>query len=169
MSDGPSVDEVRAQARRAVSALRGPCRDEDVRNAKALVEALRNQRDYELMGQLAEAVSRDDPKDAKNRRLYAQYLIDTGKATAAIDLLQPLARRLPRNDPEFGEAAGLPGRAWKQMFFDAADKSSASAREALKNHHKGGKAGMPRLNGKEGTYAANEGISVQSIAAAMKG
>jgi hypothetical protein len=30
-------------------------------------------------------------------------------------------------------------------------------------HHKGGKSGMPRLNGKEGTYAANEGISIESI------
>ena len=52
--------------------------------AKKTVEALRNQRDYELMGELAEVVSRRDPKDAKNRRLYAQYLIETGKATAAM-------------------------------------------------------------------------------------
>ena len=36
-------------------------------------------------------------------------------------------------------------------------------------HHKGGKIGMPKVNGKEGTYAANEGVSIQSIAAAMKG
>src|SRR5262245_41581395 len=35
-------------------------------------------------------------------------------------------------------------------------------------HHKGGKIGMPKLNGKEGTYGANEGISIQSIAAAMQ-
>jgi hypothetical protein len=32
------------------------------------------------MGQLAEAVSQRDPKDAKYRRLYAQYLIDTRNA-----------------------------------------------------------------------------------------
>jgi hypothetical protein len=36
-------------------------------------------------------------------------------------------------------------------------------------HHKGGKIGMPKLNGKEGTYGANEGVSIQSIAAAIKG
>jgi Trypsin-like peptidase domain len=35
-------------------------------------------------------------------------------------------------------------------------------------HHKGGKIGMPKLNGKEGTYGANEGVSIQSIAAAIK-
>jgi Trypsin-like peptidase domain len=30
-------------------------------------------------------------------------------------------------------------------------------------HHKGGKIGMPRLNGAAGTYASNEGIAIQSI------
>jgi hypothetical protein len=133
MADDNPVDAVRAAARDAVSALRGLCGDATVRDAKALVEALRDQRDYELMGQLAEAVRRRDPDDAKNRRLYAEYLIDTGKATAAIDLLQPLARRLPRTHPEFAEAAGLLGRAYKQIFFDAGDKTSPGARAALKN------------------------------------
>lgn len=132
MSEAPTVDEVREQAQKSLSALRGLCSDEDVREAKALVERLRNQRDYELMGRLAEAVSRYDPKDAKNRRLYAQYLIDTGRATAAIDLLQAILRRLKKDHPEFAEATGLLGRAYKQIFFDAGDKASDGAREALK-------------------------------------
>lgn len=132
MSDGTSIDEVRARAQEALSALRGLGRDDVLERAKVLVETLRNQRDYELMGQLAEAVSRCDTKDAKNRRLYAQYLIDTGKATAAIDVLQPLARRLKKSDPEFVETTGLLGRCYKQIFFDAGDKGSAGAREALK-------------------------------------
>ena len=34
-------------------------------------------------------------------------------------------------------------------------------------HHMGGKAGMSQLNGKTGTYAANEGISIQSIRQAV--
>lgn len=132
MSGDASIDEVRARAEKALAALRGLGRDEDLREARQLVETLRNQRDYELMGSLAEAVSRHDPKDAKNRRLYAQYLIDTGKATAAVDVLQPLVRRLPRDHAEYAEATGLLGRAYKQVFFDAADKTSAAAREALK-------------------------------------
>lgn len=125
-------DATREAARSALGALRGSCSDAELDAAKRLVEALRNQRDYELMGQLAEAVSRQDPRDAKNRRLYAQYLIDTGKATAAIDLLQPVARRLPKDHPEFPEVTGLLGRAHKQIFFDAGDKTSPAAREALK-------------------------------------
>jgi Trypsin-like peptidase domain len=130
MDSETQFDEVRERAKKALARLRGV--DDDLSTAKTLVEALRNQRDYDLMGQLAEAVSRRDPKDAKNRRLYAQYLIDTGKATAAIDLLQPLARRLPKEDPEFAEATGLLGRAHKQVFFDAGDKTTPGAREALK-------------------------------------
>jgi hypothetical protein len=35
-------------------------------------------------------------------------------------------------------------------------------------HHEGGKQGMPRLNGAPGTYAANEGIWVQSIISQLK-
>jgi V8-like Glu-specific endopeptidase len=34
-------------------------------------------------------------------------------------------------------------------------------------HHKGGGIGMPRLNGKDGTYGANEGISVHCIREAI--
>lgn len=132
MGGTQSVDEVREQAQASLAALRGLYRDDDLVTAKALVEKLRDQRDYELMGRLAEAVSRIDPKDAKNRRLYAQYLIDTGKATAALDLLQPLARRLGHGDAECAEAAGLLGRACKQIYFDAGDKGSVGAREALK-------------------------------------
>ena len=84
------------------------------------------------MGRLAEAVSRRDPKDPTNRRLYAQYLIDTGKATVAVDLLRTLARRLPKTHPEFAETIGLLGRAHKQIFYDAGDKTNPGARQALK-------------------------------------
>jgi hypothetical protein len=132
MADAMQVDEVRQAARAALERLQGRASAAELQAAKPLVERLRNQRDYELMGQLAEAVSRRDPKDATNRRLYAQYLIDTGKATAAIDVLQPLARRLAQDDPEWAEACGLLGRAWKQIYFDAGDKSDAVAREVLK-------------------------------------
>ena len=88
MSNDAEVDAIRARAKKLSAALRGICSDEELSEAKKTVEALRNQRDYDLMGELAEVVSRRDPKDAKNRRLYAQYLIDTGKATVAMDVLR---------------------------------------------------------------------------------
>jgi Trypsin-like peptidase domain len=44
---------------------------------------------------------------------------------------------------------------------------NAALWEVIALHHSGGKLGMPRLNGQGSTYAANEGIAVQSIIAAM--
>jgi len=44
---------------------------------------------------------------------------------------------------------------------------NAALWEVIALHHSGGKLGMPKLNGQPGTYAANEGIAVQSIIAAM--
>jgi hypothetical protein len=44
---------------------------------------------------------------------------------------------------------------------------NASLWEVIALHHSGGKLGMPKLNGQAGTYAANEGIWLQSIVAAM--
>ncbi len=45
---------------------------------------------------------------------------------------------------------------------------NASGWEVIALHHSGGKAGMAMLNGQPGTYAANEGISIQSIRAAIE-
>jgi hypothetical protein len=39
--------------------------------------------------------------------------------------------------------------------------------EVIALHHVGGKTGMSRLNGDAGTYAANEGIALLSIVAAL--
>jgi len=127
--DTGDIDGIRAQAQQA---LRGRCSDAEVAAAKRLVLQLRNQRDYALMAQLAEALARRDPDDATNRRLHAQCLIETGQVTPAIELLRSLSRRLRKDDPEFAEVTGLLGRAWKQIFFDAGDKAGAGAREALR-------------------------------------
>lgn len=134
MSPGKTTnrDTARQQTEEVLTELKG-LSDDALPRAKPLVETLRNLREYELMGQLAEAISRHDPKDAKNRRLYAQYLIDTGKATAAVDMLQAAVKWVGKDDPEFAEITGLLGRAHKQVFFDTGDKTSPAARGALKN------------------------------------
>jgi S1-C subfamily serine protease len=89
-------------------------------------------REFAALARLGEAVGRHAPRDAITRCWYAQALIETGQATAAIDVLRPLATRLPRSDRSWPEAQGLIGRANKQIFFDATDKHSIAAREALK-------------------------------------
>ncbi len=132
MTDSLSVTQLRVLANRTLDQLSGLNANAAVDDAGRLVETLRNAREYEAMIRVAEAVSRIDPKGAKNRRLYAQALIETGKATVAIDVLQALTRRLPKNHPELIEATGLLGRAYKQIFFDARDKATPGARQALK-------------------------------------
>lgn len=132
MTDPLTLEKLRARTAVALGKLGGLTPEEDLADAKQLVEELRNAVEYALMAQLAEAVRRVDRDDAKNRRLYAQCLIETGRATAAIDVLQALTRRLPEGDPELLEAMGLLGRANKQIFFEAGDKSSAGAQQALR-------------------------------------
>src|SRR5215472_17976243 len=94
-----NLDDLKGRARDTLRRLSVNPNAENLTAAKGLVESLRNLRDYPAMGRLAEAVSRVDPKDPKNRRLYAQYLIEDGKATAAADILKALARRLPKKPP----------------------------------------------------------------------
>ena len=72
MSAATDLDGLRRRAQDALKQLAGVT-GEDLAAAKGLVEELRNAREYERMGQLAEAVSRHDPDDPRNRRLYAQY------------------------------------------------------------------------------------------------
>jgi hypothetical protein len=45
---------------------------------------------------------------------------------------------------------------------------NANLWEVVALHHLGGKLGMPKLNGVKETYPANEGVAIQSIAAAPK-
>lgn len=131
MSNDASLTELQARASRVLDQLAGLAASAVIDAARRLVAELRDGREYELVARVAEAVSRIDPTDAKNRRLYAQALIETGNATAAIDMLQALTRRLPAADPEQAEATGLLGRAYKQIFFEARDKTTPGARHAL--------------------------------------
>lgn len=126
------LDALRAQAAAALARLRGLASEADVDAAAQLVSPLRKARLFALTAELAEAIGRRRPRDAVTRCFYAQALIEQGYVTAAIDMLKPLAARLAKSDPCHAEATGLLGRTWKQIFFDAGDKTGAGAREALK-------------------------------------
>ena len=102
-----------------------------VEKGRALAQALRDEREFGLLTTIAEALTKGGYDDPKIVRLYAQGLIDGGQSEQAVPVLTALADRLPRDDSEFGEAKGLIGRAWKQIFFDSQDQSSPRAREAL--------------------------------------
>ena len=124
-------DAWRDRAMALAADLRATGRPAALAEAKGLLKRLRDETLIEELALLCEAISRCGPLDATSRRMYAQALIETGKATAAIDLLDNLARRLPEGHPELIEATGLTGRAYKQMFFDSGVKDSPAAKQAL--------------------------------------
>jgi len=124
-------EEARARAEALLAPLRGAPKAAQLKEARALVPALRNLRAFEPMAVLAEALCRIDPGDATTRRLYAQCLIERGMASVAIDVLQQLLAALPRDHAEVPEAWGLLGRAHKQVFIDCDRPRSALGRRAL--------------------------------------
>jgi S1-C subfamily serine protease len=124
-------EKLRVLARSAIDDLRGAPEDSAVEQAKALVRQLCEAREFELMGDLVEEVSRSDPNDPTNQRFYGQNLIERGMAIAAVALLADLRDRLPEEHPEHAEAVGLIGRAYKQIFIGADDKTKFEATNAL--------------------------------------
>lgn len=127
----PDPDQARSDAQTLLATLQRRPAAPALKQARALLPQLRNLRQFDALLPLAEAIARIDPADATTRRLYAQALIETGAATAALDMLRQLVARLPKGDGEAAEAWGLIGRACKQIFFDAADASGPGARAAL--------------------------------------
>ena len=91
-----NLDDLRARVEGTLRKLSFIPDDKTLATAKGLVEELRNLCEYPTMGRLAEAVSRIDPKDPKNRRLYAQYLIEDApcETKPAVDLGRPFLVRI---------------------------------------------------------------------------
>jgi Trypsin-like peptidase domain len=69
--------------------------------------------------------------DAGLYRLNAHALIELGRIDQALGVLTLLRANLKPGDPEYSQAIGLMGRAYKQVFLDNQDSSSLFARAAL--------------------------------------
>jgi hypothetical protein len=119
---------LRLEADKLLGQIRKNPDDANLNAARALLKRLKGAREFGLMAKVGESIGRYAPRDATSRKLYAQALIELGAATAAIDVLRPMLR----DEKEGDEAHGLTGRAWKQIFFDAGDKTTTGAREAIK-------------------------------------
>jgi len=124
-------DELKRRADALAEVLLDEYSAQDVSDARELLPRLRDRREYEKLITLAEALSRIDPQDFTTRRLYAQALIETGRASAAADVARGITQNAPQGDKEVYEAQGLLGRAFKQVFIDARIKGSITARRAM--------------------------------------
>lgn len=103
---------------------------------------LRDAKRFDDLIELAEAIGRVAPNEPAPRRLYAQALINTGRVTAAIDVLEAVRVRLLAKGRkkidamtaavEIPEVTGLLGRSYKQIYFDARNRGSAAAQESLR-------------------------------------
>jgi V8-like Glu-specific endopeptidase len=74
----------------------------------------------------------------------------------------------PAGVPQVSDLCRVHYRAPTEPGSSGSPVFDASLWEVIALHHKGSKDGLPRLNGKPGVYAANEGISMQSIKDAIR-
>ena len=96
---------------------------------RKVLSALRNKRYVDVMERVADAAILSGQTDPQIRRLYAQALIDQGRLTAALNVLQVLALETSdsgelRNRSENAEARGLIGRAHKQAYVNATSQTA---------------------------------------------
>jgi hypothetical protein len=125
------MDPVDERARALLEQLRSRPSSTVVEQAVNLLKPLRNGRHFVRLGEMAEALSRIQPKNAALRVPYGQSLIETGRARAAIDVLKS-ALQLPGVDKTTrDELWGLIGRANKQIYIDAVERGSEASHEAI--------------------------------------
>jgi V8-like Glu-specific endopeptidase len=86
---------------------------------RKVLATLRRKCHFELMERVADALRDAGADDVQVRRQYAQALIDQGKISAAVYVLEPLVASAEDAD-ERAEARGLLGRIYKQLYVNAA-------------------------------------------------
>ncbi|MEA2562299.1 MAG: hypothetical protein QOH06_3803 [Acidobacteriota bacterium] len=97
---------------------------------KKILDTLRRKCYFDLMEHVAEALRFAGIDDNHVRRQHAQSLIDQGKVTHAVDVLEALIARSAKDPKENAEARGLLGRVYKQLYVNAvnADENAKSLR-----------------------------------------
>ncbi|HZT33084.1 MAG TPA: TRAFs-binding domain-containing protein [Bryobacteraceae bacterium] len=95
--------------------------------------ALRRKRYFRLLQLFAERFLQSGRADTEIRRHYAQALIETGNIALAIHLLGAVTAEEPPGSLEWGEAYGLLGRAYKQLYAGASPGDEKWRRTQLEN------------------------------------
>ncbi len=126
------VCQLRNQAAEAIAHIKAKGGQAIADEAGGLLRKLQDHREFGLLRELAEGLRRDVDHPSIARRL-AQGLIEDGAANTALDVLNALVATLSNDSPEWAEAHGLMGRAWKQIFYENPNKDSTGAKRALRN------------------------------------
>ncbi len=105
--------------------------------AIAVLDLLRRKRMFALMQNVADALVQSGQDTYQIRRQYAQSLIDQGNITAANAVLDALisdtgADLSEKAAKENAEARGLKGRAHKQLYIKAKDRTSERVKAHLR-------------------------------------
>ena len=101
------------------------------REAKKVLQKLRNKRYFGLMQRVADACIQSGQNSAQIRRQYAQALIDQNNLSATIDFLKALVNDTQDNPGENAEARGLLGRVYKQLFVSSCKSKPKRSRDYI--------------------------------------
>jgi len=101
-------------------------------SARDILGQLRRKRYFALLQQVADALIQAGANWPVIRRQYAQALLDQGMLTAAVAILKPLVAETVGQEYENGEARGLLGRAYKQMYIAARPGAPEQRRRHMK-------------------------------------
>jgi subtilisin family serine protease len=96
------------------------------RHAYADLQNLRQEREFEPMRLLAEAVIASGTREDRVRRLFAQALIETKECSRALAVLQSIINETDSSLKEVFEAHGLVGRIFKQRYVEAPNTPGAA-------------------------------------------
>jgi len=100
-------------------------------NAAPVLEEMRANRHFEPMKDFADVLISSGRDDFKIRQYMGQSLVDTGGATAAVGFLREHVKK-SADQLEIAEATGLLARASKDIFIKSADKSTDTAKKAIR-------------------------------------
>jgi hypothetical protein len=149
------ADQVLPEARALLQKARLADEIGDLAAFTRLLRELRDLREYPMLMDLAELAGRIAPGHAESRRLYVQALIETGRATVALDVLAALKTRLKEDDAEMLEVLGLMGRAHKQVYVDARVRGEPYAQRALADSIAAYRSGFEKNKGQNTYHGVN--------------
>ncbi|HEX9986595.1 MAG TPA: serine protease [Thermoanaerobaculia bacterium] len=102
-------------------------------SAKKTLAVLRRKRYFDSVLELAEAVMESGQTADEVRIPYAQALIDSGLLTAALPFLQQVVDSTTAASKGNGEARGLVGRVWKQLYVNGGGEDHVREQRLLRS------------------------------------